>query len=63
MADDTERQNGVLAFLAQDAEKRVFWYGNATVRKEDQHDEILRFVEEWNRARGIGLRSWCSTPA
>ena len=48
----SRRQKGVLAFLAQDAEKRVFCYGNATVRKEDQHDEILRFVEYWKRRTG-----------
>jgi hypothetical protein len=45
----SRRQKGVLAFLAQDAEKRVFCYGNAAVRKEDQNDEILRFVEYWKR--------------
>ena len=48
----SRRQKGVLAFLAQDAKKRVFCYGNATVRKEDQHDEILRFVEYWKRRTG-----------
>jgi hypothetical protein len=48
----SRRQKGVLAFLAQDAEKRVFCYGNATVRKEDQNDEILRFIEYWKRRTG-----------
>lgn len=48
----SRRQKGVLAFLAQDAEKRVFCYGNAAVRKEDQNDEILRFVEYWKRRTG-----------
>ncbi len=48
----SRRQKGVLAFLAQDAEKRVFCYGNAAVRKEDQHDEILRFVEYWKHRTG-----------
>jgi len=48
----SRRQKGVLAFLAQDADKRVFCYGNATVRKEDQNDEILRFIEYWKERTG-----------
>jgi hypothetical protein len=48
----SRRQKGVLAFLAQDADKRVFCYGNAAVRKEDQNDEILRFVEYWKQRTG-----------
>ena len=48
----SRRQKGVLAFLAQDAEKRVFCYANAAVRKEDQNDEILRFVEYWKERTG-----------
>lgn len=49
----SRRQKGVLAFLAQDADKRVFCYGNAAVRKEDQNDEILRFVEYWSTSFAI----------
>jgi len=45
----SRRQKGVLAFLAQDADKRVFCYANAAVRKEDQNDEILRFIEYWQQ--------------
>ncbi len=48
----SRRQKGVLAFLAQDADKRVFCYANAAVRKEDQGDEILRFVEYWQKRTG-----------
>ena len=48
----SRRQKGVLAFLAQDAEKRVFCYANAAVRKENQNDEILRFVEYWKQRTG-----------
>jgi hypothetical protein len=48
----SRRQKGVLAFLAQDADKRVFCYANAAVRKEDQNDEILRFVEYWKQHTG-----------
>jgi hypothetical protein len=45
-------QKGILAFLAQDAERRVFCYANADVRKDEQHDEILRFVEFWQQRTG-----------
>lgn len=48
----SRRQKGLLAFLAQDADKRVFCYANAAVRKEDQNDEILRFVEFWKERTG-----------
>ena len=48
----SRRQKGVLAFLAQDADKRVFCYGNAQLRKAQQNDEILRFVEFWKRKSG-----------
>jgi hypothetical protein len=48
----SRRQKGVLAFLAQDAGKRVFCYANAAVRKENQNDEVLRFVEYWKERTG-----------
>jgi hypothetical protein len=48
----SRRQKGVLAFLAQDADRRVFCYANASVRKESQNDEILRFVEYWRQRTG-----------
>ncbi len=48
----SRRQKGVLAFLAQDADKRVFCYANAAVRKENQNDEILRFVQYWKQRTG-----------
>ncbi len=48
----SRRQKGVLAFLAQDAEQRVFCYANAELRKADQADEILRFVEFWQQRTG-----------
>lgn len=43
----SRRQKGLLAFVAQDADTHVFCYGNAQVRKENQNDEVLRFVEFW----------------
>jgi hypothetical protein len=48
----SRRQKGILAFLVQDADKRLFCYANAQIRKEDQTDEILRFVDFWKRRTG-----------
>jgi hypothetical protein len=48
----SRRQKGLLAFLAQDAERRVFCYANAEIAKTDQNDEILRFVEFWKARTG-----------
>jgi transposase len=48
----SRRQKGILAFLAQDASTRVFCYANAQLRKEDQSDEILRFVDFWKERTG-----------
>lgn len=48
----SRRQKGVLAFLAQDVEQRVFCYAHGEVRKADQPEEILRFVEFWRERTG-----------
>ena len=48
----SRRQKGILAFLADDAETHVFCYGNAAVRKAEQNDEVLRFVEYWRERTG-----------
>ncbi len=48
----SRRQKGILAFLAQEAEKRVFCYANAEIRKTEQDDEILRFVDFWKSRTG-----------
>ena len=48
----SRRQQGILVFLARDAEERVLCYSNASVSKEKQADEILRFVEFWERQTG-----------
>ena len=48
----SRRQKGLLGFLVQDADRRVFCYANAEIRKENQNDEILRFVEFWKRRTG-----------
>jgi hypothetical protein len=48
----SRRQKGILAFVAQDADTRVFCYGNADLRKEAQNDEILHFIEFWKQRTG-----------
>jgi hypothetical protein len=48
----SRRQKGILAFVAEDAEQRVFCYGNTDLRKNEQADEILRFVEFWKTRTG-----------
>ncbi|MGD0783859.1 MAG: hypothetical protein ABSA30_13470, partial [Candidatus Aminicenantales bacterium] len=48
----SRRQKGLLAFLAQDAHHHLFCYANADLRKQQQSDEILRFVEFWRRRTG-----------
>jgi len=48
----SRRQKGILAFLAQDGEQRFFCYANADLRKDQQNDEILRFVEFWKQRTG-----------
>jgi len=48
----SRRQKGLLAFLAQDADTRVFCYANGALRKDQQNDAILRFVDFWKRRTG-----------
>lgn len=48
----SRRQKGVLAFLAQDGDTRVFCYANAQVRKDSRNDEILQFIEFWKERTG-----------
>jgi len=48
----SRRQKSVLAFLAQDLAGRAFCYSNADIRKGEEADEILRFIEFWKRVRG-----------
>jgi len=48
----SRRQKGLLAFVVQDADTHVFCYGNAQVRKENQNDEVLRFVTYWQERTG-----------
>jgi hypothetical protein len=48
----SRKQKGILAFLAQDANTRVFCYANSDLRKDQQNDEILRFIEFWKQRTG-----------
>ena len=48
----SRRQKGILAFLARDADARLFAFANATLRKDEQNDAILRFVENWKARTG-----------
>jgi hypothetical protein len=48
----SRRQKGMLAFLAQDAGTRVFCYANGELRKDQQNDEVLRFVDYWKQRTG-----------
>ncbi|HEV2063002.1 MAG TPA: hypothetical protein VGS00_00450 [Thermoanaerobaculia bacterium] len=48
----SRRQLSVLVFVAQDAEGRAFCYTNADLRKGEESDEILRFVNFWKRTHG-----------
>jgi hypothetical protein len=45
-------QKGILAFLAHDADTRVFCYARADVRKQDQAEEVLNFVAYWKKRTG-----------
>jgi hypothetical protein len=42
-------QQGILTFLARDAEQRVICYARAGIAKAEQPNEILRFVAFWEK--------------
>ncbi len=48
----SRRQKGVLAFLVRGADAHLFTYANTKLRKDEQNDEILRFVEAWRAHTG-----------
>jgi DDE family transposase len=48
----SRRQKGVLAFLVQDADTRVFCYANTDLRKDQQAEEIVRFTTFWKQRTG-----------
>jgi hypothetical protein len=48
----SRRDKAVLTFIAQDADTDVLCYANADLRKGEENDEGLRFVEFWKKAHG-----------
>jgi hypothetical protein len=48
----SRRQKGMLAFLAHDADTRVFCYANGQLQKAEQNDGILQFVAYWEQRTG-----------
>jgi hypothetical protein len=48
----SRRQKGILAFLAWDGEMKHFCYANASLRKQDQADEVLQFIKFWKERTG-----------
>jgi hypothetical protein len=45
-------QKGILTFLARDASHRALCYAHAGVPKDEQADEIVQFVDFWQRQTG-----------
>lgn len=48
----SQRRQAVLVFLAQDASGQLFCYSNADIRKGEEADEVLRFVDFWRKRFG-----------
>jgi hypothetical protein len=49
-------QPSILVFMAQDATGRAFCYSNADLRKGEEADEVLKFVEFWKAHHGENPR-------
>jgi hypothetical protein len=48
----SHRDKAVLTFIAQDADTDVLCYSNADLRKGEEADEVLRFVDFWKATHG-----------
>jgi hypothetical protein len=48
----SHRDKAVLTFIAQDADADVLCYANADLRKGEESDEVLRFVDFWKKVHG-----------
>lgn len=48
----SRKQKGILAFVVQDADQRLFCYATGQLRRGEQNDEILRFVKYWKSRTG-----------
>jgi hypothetical protein len=51
-----QRRKAVLTFFARDVEGQVFCYSNADLRRGEEADEVLRFVEFWRQKYGQAPR-------
>jgi hypothetical protein len=48
----SRRQPSIFTFLAQDADSQVFCYSSADIRKDEDAEEIFRFIKFWTRQHG-----------
>jgi hypothetical protein len=48
----SRRDKAVLTFIAQDADADVICYANADLRKGEENEEVLRFVDFWKKLHG-----------
>ena len=48
----SRRQKAILVFFAQDAASRIFCYSNADLRKGEESDEVLKFINFWKKQTG-----------
>ncbi len=48
----SRRQPSILVCLARDASGRAFCYSNADIRKGEEKDEVLRFIDFWRDQYG-----------
>jgi hypothetical protein len=48
----SHRDKAVLTFIAQEADSDVLVYANADLRKGEESDEVLRFVDFWKKTHG-----------
>ena len=48
----SRRQKAILVFFAQDSKSKIFCYSNADLRKGEEANEILKFVEFWKKETG-----------
>ena len=48
----SRRQRGILTFLARDAEARIFVYADCTLRKKEQNQAVMHFVDYWKARTG-----------
>ena len=45
-------QKGILSLVVRDVDARLFVYADATVRKDSRNDQLLHFVDFWDKRTG-----------